>query len=231
MGLVVVAIFTWPSDKVRVIFCDVGQGDGAIVMAGSFQMLIDTGSENNKMVECLGRYLPFWDKTIEAIIISHNDSDHSGGLRQVKEYYSVQNIYSGNLVKNDVIRYKEISFEILNPEGDGGNENDNSIVGLLNFFGKTVLFLGDVTSSVEQKLIWRKVLRQAQDINVIKISHHGSAEATSGELLSTIKPKEAIISVGKNNKFGHPTKVVLERLEKYGVKIRRTDREGDIIYQ
>ena len=220
-------VITWPSSKVKVIFCDVGQGDGAIVMQGRMQLLIDVGPENNKMVGCLGRYLPFWDKTIEAVVISHNDSDHNGGLKQVEKYYNVQKIYSTDLAKNDIIKYNQIQFEVLSPDQDWGNDNENSVVGKLTYEDKSILFLGDVTSQVEQKLVWRKELSV---IDIVKISHHGSAEATSEELLQTTKPKEAIISVGANNKFGHPTKVVLDRLEKFGVKIRRTDVEGDILY-
>lgn len=221
-------VFTWPDNKVRIIFCDVGQGDGALVIQGKFQMLIDVGPENNKMVACLGRYLPFWDKTIEVVIISHNDDDHSGGLKQLKSYYNVQNVYSDKLVRNDVVRYGEISFEVLGPDEDWGNDNDNSVVGRLSYSDKNILFVGDIAAAVEQKMVWRRVLPDR--IDILKISHHGSAGATSEELLETVRPTEAVISVGKNNKFGHPTKIVLDRLEKFGVKIRRTDKEGDVVY-
>jgi competence protein ComEC len=233
--LVVIAIWTWPSsDKLTIVFCDVGQGDGAIIISGNFQMLIDVGPENNKMVGCLGKHVPFWDKTIEVAVITHGDSDHGGGLKQVEGYYNVQNIYSGSLVKNDVIKYGLISFEVLNPDRDWGNDNDNSVVGILNYKENKILFLGDVTKQVEQKMIWRNEI--LGKINIIKISHHGSAEATSEELLKAVvgnglQPFQttAIISVGKNNKFGHPTGEVLERLTKFGVKIRRTDEEGEIV--
>lgn len=220
-------IITWPSSKVKVVFCDVGQGDGVIVMQGRLQILIDVGPENNKMAGCLSRYLPFWDKTIEAVIISHNDSDHNGGLKQVEKYYNVQKIYSTDLAKNDIIKYNQIEFEVLSSVQNWGNDNENSVVGELKYKDHKVLFLGDVTSQVEQRLVWRKYINK---VDVLKISHHGSAEATSEELLEATKPMEAIVSVGRNNKFGHPTKVVLDRLEKLGVKIRRTDKEGDILY-
>ena len=228
--LIAIAIWTWPESQVKVIFCDVGQGDGTIVIQGNFQMLIDVGPENNKMVDCLSRHIPFWDKAIEAVIVSHADSDHVGGLNQVKKYYNVQNIYTGNLAKNDVVKYKEIVFEVLSPAENWGNDNDNSVVGELAYRNNKILFLGDVTSNVEQKLVWRGVLRQGSGTLILKISHHGSAEATSEELLQLLKPSEAVISVGKKNKFGHPTKLILDRLEKYKVKIRRTDIEGDILY-
>jgi competence protein ComEC len=228
ISLVVLAIMfvaSFPDGKTRVVFCDVGQGDGALVIQKNFQMLIDTGGENRKMLGCLEKYMPFWDKTIEVVVISHWDTDHSGGLKQIQANYNVQNIYSSDLVKNDVIKYGLISFELLGPDQNWGNDNDNSVTGVLNFDNKKILFLGDVTGQVEQKLVWRKEIGK---VDVFKVSHHGSAAATSQELVNEVKPAEAVISVGKNNKFGHPTKVVLERLNTAGIRVRRTDEEGDI---
>jgi competence protein ComEC len=210
-----------------VVFCDVGQGDGALIIQGNFQLLIDTGPASNKILSCLGRYMPFWDKTIEAIIISHNDSDHNGGLKSIKDYYQVENVYSDGLAKGDVVKYGEIYFDILGPDQDFGNDNDNSVVGILKYKGNKILFLGDITGDIEQKMVWRNELEK---VNVFKVSHHGSAEATSEELLNEVMPIEAVISVGISNKFGHPTKEVLDRLMRFGHKIRRTDVEGDIVY-
>jgi len=90
------------------------------------------------------------------------------------------------------------------------------------------LLMADAPAVVEQKLVWRGALRQAQGVDVLKVSHHGSKEATSEELLKATKPEVAIISVGKNN-FGHPTKEVLERLKNAGIKVERTDQLGDIL--
>lgn len=239
--LIVIMVWTWPDNNVRVVFCNVGQGDGMIVIQGSFQMLIDTGPENNKMVGCLGRHIPFWDKTIEVGIITHWDSDHSGGLRQIMRSYKmerlyggvmpidnyVQKIYSGNLASGDIVNYNQIRLEIINPGQDSGNDNDNSVVGLLKVTNQNFLLMGDVTSEMEQKLVWRKILHNKVD--VLKVSHHGSAEGTSEELLNTVRPTEAIISVGKNS-FGHPTKQVLNKLEMRNIRVRRTDWEGDIVH-
>jgi competence protein ComEC len=228
IALIGITVWTWPDSRVRVIFCDVGQGDGAIISQGNFQMLVDVGPDNGKMVECIGRHLPFWDKQIEVVVITHDDGDHIGGLRWVKSYYNVQKIYSANLVKNDVIKTNMIMFEVLNPDVDWGNDNDNSIVGVLTVAGGLkVLFLGDVTAKVEQKMVWRDELGVA---DIIKISHHGSAEATCEELLRAVDAKVAVVSVGKTNKFGHPTKEVLDRLTEFGMGIVRTDIYGDVSY-
>lgn len=239
--LVIIAGLTWPDGKVRIVFCNVGQGDGILISQNDFQMVVDSGPDNGMMLECLGKNMPFWDKEIEVAIMTHWDSDHCGGLKGLMEYYKIdrlysssvpsevneQNIYTSNLAINDEIKYGAIDFEILNPDEDWGNDNDNSVVGILNVRGHRVLLTGDASAQVEQKLVWRGRLTGKFDI--LKVSHHGSAAGTSQELLTAIRPTVAVISVGKNN-FGHPTKEVLDRLSTAGVKIRRTDEEGDIMY-
>ena len=229
--------------KVKIIFCDVGQGDGAIVIKSNFQMLIDVGGDNQKMLGCLSRHLPFWDKKIEAVVISHWDSDHSGGLVGIYRYYKIEKLFANQLSpttneqkfypeivgENDVIRYGGIDFEILNNVVDGMESNENSLVGLLRYKDNKILMMGDVTMEVEQKIVWQGVLRGCcVAIDVLKVSHHGSDRATSNELLDEVDPQMAIISVGKDNKFGHPTKVVIKRLEERGIKIKRTDNMGDV---
>ena len=79
-----------PDGKLRLVFCDVDQGDGALLIKGRWQMMIDSGADNGKMERCLGRYLPFWDKKIEIVIITHGDSDHIGGLIDVSKYYKIE---------------------------------------------------------------------------------------------------------------------------------------------
>lgn len=239
--LVIIAGLTWPDGKVRIVFCNVGQGDGILISQNDFQMVVDSGPDNKMMLQCLEKYMPFWDKEIEVAIMTHWDKDHSGGLKGLMENYKVdklysssrptdvdeQKIYTDNLAINDVVRYGGIDFEVLNPDEDWGNDNDNSVVGVLSYKDKKVLLTGDASAQVEQKLVWRGILQSK--IDVLKVSHHGSAEGTSKELLAAVKPTEAVISVGKNS-FGHPTKEVLDRLLAVGAKIRRTDEEGDIIY-
>lgn len=83
---------------------------------------------------------------------------------------------------------------------------------------------GDITADVEKRLVWQRILKEPVD--VLKVSHHGSKEASSEELLEILKPKLAVISVGTKNKFGHPTKEILERLKKWGVEILRTDEKA-----
>ena len=252
ISAVVLLIMVWRFNQekgVKVVFCDVGQGDGALVIKGSFQMLIDTGGGNQKMLGCLSRYMPFWDKTIETVVLSHWDADHSGGLSDISRYYKIEKLYSNRLPpaedeqkfyptvvgERDIVRYGGIDFEILSTDIDDEDSNENSLVGVLRYkdlpTGRQVkiLMMGDATSEVEQRLVWQGKLRSlSNEVDILKISHHGSDRATSEELLDEVNPKAAVISVGKNNKFGHPGKVVVKRLEERGIKIKRTDNMGDV---
>jgi competence protein ComEC len=212
-----------------VVVCDVGQGNGAIIMSGRTEMLVDVGPDNGKMLQCLEKYLPAGDKEIEAVVISHGDSDHVGGLENVKKYYNIEQIYSSaEIRKNDVLRLGKFEIEVVWPEKISGDENADSIILRVNYGGKLFWLLGDATAEVEQYLSWRNLW--GGNGGVLVASHHGSKSATTMEMLKEVKPEEAIISVGKNNRFGHPSQEVIDRLKNQGIKIKRTDEKGDILY-
>ena len=221
-----------PSKKVKVVFCDVGQGDAALVIYKNWQMLIDTGPNNKKVLTCLSQNMAFWDKTIEVVMITHEDSDHAGGLEGIAKYYQIeQKIYSKNVSQFDLIKTSWMVFEVVN--SGKNDDNKNSIAGILRYWNVDlkkevkIFMAGDIDTETEQRLVWQKIL--TEPVDVLKVSHHGSKEATSQELLDVLKPKMAIISVGVKNRYGHPTKEVLDRLKERGIEIRRTDKEGDII--
>ena len=228
MGLVVIFWLTLPSSKVEVIFCDVGQGDATLVTYKNWQMLIDTGPNNKRVLTCLEKNVPFWDKKIEVVMITHGDNDHSGGLTDVSKFYQIEQIIDSKKVSQfDLIKTNWMEFEVVN---SGPNDNnEGSIAGILSYENIKIFLSGDITTEVEQRLVWQTVLRQDSGaVNILKVSHHGSKNGTSEELLEVLKPKIAIISVGAKNKFGHPTKEVLNRLKEKGIKIWRTDLDGEI---
>lgn len=242
--------FSLPSKSGKVVFCDVEQGDAILTTYKNIQILIDTGPDNKKVLECLNRHLPFWDKTIEVLILTHGDSDHIGGLNDLKRSYKIkkyfsngllnkdieQGIYSQKIGQNDVISSNMFDFEVVNPpkNNNSTDDNQNSITGFLIYKGNVewrAFLSGDIDKETEQRLVWQKILRQAQDkIDVLKVAHHGSENGTSEELLDFLKPKIAVISVGKNNRFDHPRKEVLERLKLRNIEIKRTDETGDVIF-
>lgn len=203
-----------PAPKMTV--CNVGQGLGIVFSEGSSQVVYDFGKPGAGMVGCLEKVMGL-DKNIELAFVSHDDSDHVGGLPEVQKYFEIEQIkYSKDLAVGDIYSIGGMQFDIRWVK--------DWVVIKARVNDKNILLTGDVTSEEEQTLVWRNKI---EDLDILVVSHHGSATATSDELLDKIKPETAIISVGKNS-FGHPNKEVLERLGKRNIKILRTDEIGNI---
>ncbi len=134
----------------------------------------------------------------------------------IEEYVAV---FSGEL-------NKEAREQILGASAKRGDLNERSVVLLLLEDNFSALLMGDAGFQAEKELINKGLL---SPVDYLKVGHHGSKYASSEEFLQYVRPKEAVISVGQGNRYGHPTKEALERLEQVGAQIRRTDREGDII--
>lgn len=270
-GLLTGLIFSWPDKNLHVIACDVGQGDAILLTKGFSQVLVD-GGPNDKVLNCLSKYMPFWDKNLEIVVATHPDKDHIGGLAKVIERYNLTSFVSINEANNtttfanlqravwqkdvpvhiaqkgDKIKIDDLQITVLSPQKSGKNylvwnqdvasepvlgdktanpkvsNNDQSVVLLADFNNFEVLLTGDISQAVEKKLVEEDDLSQ---VEVLKVSHHGSKYGTSQEILEEMKPKVALIGVGKNQ-WGHPTDEVLSRLKKFGVKIFRTDIKESI---
>lgn len=238
--------------ELKVYFLDVGQGDAILIAQGSSQILIDGGPSEQVLMEKLGRFIPFWDRKIEVLIATHPDKDHIAGLMAVMKNYQVGAIINSRVSKEseifqefeNLIQQEKISemagetgWKINWPNGaslkileakETKDTNQGSVVTRLDFGENSFLFTGDITENEENNLIIK--IPDLLDSDFLKVAHHGSKYATSAEFLESVQPQEAIISVGKNNRYGHPTPEVLGRLEEKGINILRTDQEGDIIY-
>lgn len=261
-------IFYSRSYKLKIIFLDVGQGDAVLIERGNNQVLIDGGPNGQKILEELGKYIPFWDRQIEIVVASHPDADHILGLIDAMENYKIGQVIDNGVNSDSQIyqKYKEvisqkninytegqsgtkikitsdIELSILSPNGlqDKDNPKDtniSSLVSKLVYGNNSFLFTGDLTTEGEAELIKnvnlsaRNIIPQSGIIGgrVLKVAHHGSKYGTSLEFLEAVNPREAIISVGKNNRYGHPAPEVLDRLKEKGIKILRTDEGGDIEY-
>ena len=255
MGLVI--HYSSRSENLRVVFLDVGQGDAILISRGANQILIDGGKDGKAVLEKLGSHLPFWDRQIEVVVATHPDQDHIGGLVDVFRAYKVNALFKTaagsdsqtfqafrEAYENEGARILEAergwrvgfpsgeSLEIIFPfgplaENDKGG-NDSSVAAKLSAGGSRFLFTGDISQGVEEKIT---LAGAGVSADILKVAHHGSKYSTGENFLRAAGPKEAVISVGKKNSYGHPAPEVLERLLKHGIKIYRTDEKGDIVYK
>jgi len=222
----------WPDGKLHVVFCDVGQGDASVIVLGTFQALVDTGASESKLTGCLSEAIPFWDREIEVVFLSHSDKDHAGVLMKLKGRYSIGRIVEKPNTK-DIVRYGDLRFDILKGSElvvdkvmKGGSEsNESSVVMKLIYGNFSALYTGDVDTTTELALVGKSLLTQT---DVLKVSHHGSKYGSTKEFLEKIMPRLAILSVGVKNNYGHPSSDTLMRLEAVGAKVLRTDKSGTI---
>jgi len=212
----------------------------AIIMDGSWQMVIDSGKADGKGRECWDRNVVWWDRIIEVILVTHDDVDHSGGIGKLTAGLAVDKIITDGsyrikkieplewIVLNigDKLKQGQIEVEVLDNPKQREGKGDTGIITIVKMGNRNYWFMADADVETEQRLVWQEKI-VGGGVNIMKLSHHGSGNGTSEELVKAIRPSEAIISVGKN-KYGHPSREVIERLEKNGVKVRRTDIEGDI---
>ena len=249
-----ISIFSLPDKNLHVIACDVGQGDAILLVNGANQILIDGGPDNS-VLNCLGRHMPFWDRKIEMVVLTHPQSDHFTGLIEVFRRYQVD-VYLANatdnlgnegyqVLKKEVgsrgvkavgpyagqqMRLGLIYLDILNPTGgfESKNLNDWSVVAELRFGSFRAFFTGDIEGSMDVKLLEQLALSEVERVDYLKVNHHGSKNGLTNELLEVLRPKVAVISAGKNNHYGHPHQEILEMLKDANAKILRTDQLGDV---
>ena len=172
------------------------------------------------------------------MIITHGDADHAKESLNIIKNIKVKNIVlnsgSYNTLEENIIStkenvtnvYKLKYFKIRNINNEiHDNENDNSIVNYISFLNYKLLFMGDASSKVEKYLIEKYNLK---NIDILKIGHHGSKYSSSKEFIEKVNPRYSIISVGRNNRYNHPHKEVLDNLK--NKKVLRTDQKGTIVF-
>jgi len=239
----------------KIYFFDVGQGDAIFIEAPNGNQVLIDGGPNNTVVQKLGETMPFYDKDIDLVVLTHSDADHITGLIKVLERYEVENIIYSNIVRKSSLydAWQEavakeganvidpvigelvdlgngVTLTILHPaeslEGKVMNKvNNESVVLMLKYGENEILLSGDIEAKTERQII----LSGAEfDADVLKVAHHGSKTSTTGEFLYEVLPQVAIIQVGAKNRYGHPTQEVLKRLDDYDIKYYRNDLAGDI---
>lgn len=251
--------------KVHLVVCDVGQGDGIFIRTPNGSDILVDGGPDDAILNCLSNHMPFWDRTIELIVLTHPHTDHATGLIGVLRRYNVlhfvteklksktatyqrledalaaKNLIAKYLVSGDRIDFSDKTdiltlwpsqewlnnsqLQAQNSKNDSQNLDVNgfSLIQVLSYGKFKVLLTGDAGSSTEDK-----IAAQVGKVDVLKVPHHGSKTGMSDYFLSQINPSIAIISVGVNNRYGHPAKTALDLLKNHNIKYLRTDKDGAI---
>ena len=244
-----------PNKIVTVTFYDVGQGDSIFIESGAKTKVLIDGGPSRIIVEKVGKELSFFDRTIDFIAPSHGDKDHITGALAVLDRFPVRftaqihasttteldNEYAARGLRTSEVRSLSgdvidigggAKLTVLLPKlGEAFSEketNDSSSVLLLTYGPFSFLFTGDLPETRERELIESGKL--PRNLTVLKLGHHGSKYSSGSELLSYTKPKYVIVSAGSRNSYGHPSKEVLERVEKVKSRVFRTDEMGDISF-
>lgn len=240
-------------NKMIIHYIDVGQGDCILIQVNNKNLLIDSGPSSNR--KDLLNYLEKLDiKKFDYIIATHPHEDHIGNMDTIIKRYDIGSFYSPKVItssttfenmisalvdknlKINVLKKgvkgidlgKNTEIEVFSPLENisSDNLNDYSPIIKITFFNNSFLFTGDAEISTEDT-----VLSQNNNLNcdILKVGHHGSSTSTSTDFLISTNPSVAIISVGKNNSYGHPTSETLSLLNSYNIRAIRTDINGTVI--
>ncbi|SEL09217.1 Metal-dependent hydrolase, beta-lactamase superfamily II [Carnobacterium iners] len=238
---------------VNVHFLNVGQGDAVLVQTPNENILIDGGGKGKgpQIVSYLKKNKV---TTLSAVVSTHPDADHVGGLAYVIKTVKVNKVYAPNIshttsaykdfllaVKSKNMKItvaklgveiptqaKDITLKFLGPVRVYGKSDLNNWSGVLHLKHnkKSFLFMGDAENAAESDLLAKKLISK---VDVLKVGHHGSKYSTSAKFLEKTVPTYSVLSVGKNG-YGHPTSDVLNRLKKVRSNVHRTDKSGNIVF-
>ena len=231
-----------------ITYIDVGQGDSILMHLNDTNILIDTGGNINYdlSINTISYLKSEGIKKLNYLILTHSDFDHSGAAIDLVNNFKIDKVIFNcgayNNLENELINVlnkKKISYysciNELNIDNNKlyflqtsiyDNENDNSNVIYTEINGYKFMFMGDASSVTEKEIINKYNIF---NIDVLKVGHHGSKTSSSKEFIKKINPRYSIISVGKNNRYGHPNKEVLNNLQ--DSKIYRTDQDGSIMFK
>ncbi len=259
-----IPFFVFREKHTFIVFCDVGQGDGIYIRIHDiYDVIVDAGP-GNAILSCLGKHMPFYDRTIDVAIMTHPQADHIEGFESILSRYNVRMFVMSRLTNTsklfhriekllvsqhvrvtyikagDSIAFGTDSLKFLWPTEDfqnkyifsAGNDmrlsrrddNDFSVISLLREGSHTVLLTGDASPSVLATFTATDI----HDITIFKVPHHGSVNGLSHYFFSLANPGLSVISVGKNNKFGHPSAEIISMLKDKNKKYLRTDIYGSI---
>jgi competence protein ComEC len=260
LPLVLLVIVIWVADLqsrpdylLHVHFLDVGQGDSIFIQTYQGNQIVIDGGPNDKVLAELGEILPWHDRSLDMLILTHPDADHVSGLIEILRRYKVKQVLlTGVMVDTAADREFEkllaikgvekiyahqgqrvwldnaTVFDIYSPLAQTPSvikdANETSIVGKLSFGQTSILFTGDAGATTEDWLLPQFNLQS----DILKVGHHGSRFSSEAKFVAEVAPQYAVIEVGKDNTYGHPTQQVLDILNARGFQVLRTDQAGTI---
>lgn len=260
VGLFAYQYATFHDGKLHVIFCDVGQGDAILVKTPAGKFILADGGPDKSVLSCLSRHMPFWQRALDLVLLSHPHLDHFYGLNYVVDRYSILSFATENLDNQTASfqGFKHLLFEkhisqtivladdswkfadgvvltIVSPSEEflaetspngviGESREFASLITHISYGSFDVLLTGDSQAGEVQRVGDALI----QKLDILQVPHHGSATGLTATALQALNPTMAAISVGENNRYGHPKEQVLQLLKRQGTKVVRTDVSGDI---
>jgi competence protein ComEC len=253
IGLCAALAASWTEplqDECRVTVMDVGQGQCILVQSEGKNYLVDCGSYSDSYAadQAAGLLLSQGIARLDGVILTHFDIDHAGGVSYLLTRVTADKLFLPNCLDEDstseslysytggavetisidtVLSFGETKITMI-PSENAVSNNESGLCILFQTKNCDILITGDRSAAGERELIKHMAL---PDLELLIVGHHGSKTSTCRELLIITKPDVAIISVGADNSYGHPTQEVLDRLTYYGCRIYRTDLDGTVIFR
>jgi competence protein ComEC len=254
-GAFCVLFWQLPDDKFHIMFLDVGQGDSIFIKTPQNHQILIDGGPDNAVIEELGGVMPFFNKSIDLVVLTHPHADHINGLVEVLERFKVENVLLTGVADDEEayieflsiideknvrvfiaeegtdFLFNDVLVDVLYPfESIAGmsfdNLNNSSVVVRVVYEENEILLTGDLEMEGEEQLVEEGVELEA---DILKAGHHGSKTASGLEFLGEVGAEVVVISCGLDNKFGHPHEEVMENFALSGVEeVRRTDLEGTV---
>jgi len=250
--IIVLPVLSFALPPLEVHFIDVGQGDAILFKAqNDVNILIDTGCLSG--AHKLKQYLKCQKvAAFKAILITHFHQDHVGGLFSLFPEFTVQKIYDNGvavpadnfwveyiimidelklsravLKRGGSLKFGDLNIDVLNPPDQITHDiNTDSLAFKISYGNVKFLMAGDMTLRSEQRLFSENFDLQGE---ILKVGHHGAADATSERFLQAVNPQIAVVCVGENNRFGYPSPEVINRIKKMNIRLFRTDIDGTVV--